>query len=347
MSSVEDILNELEKKTKISREELKKRIVQKQEELSGLVSLEGAAYLVARELGINLLEEVRRKLEIKNIVPGMRNVNTIGRVFKILNIVEFKRADGSDGRVANFYLGDSSGCVRIVLWDKQVSLIEEGAVKLGDVIQVFNGLAKENVFGEIEVTLGKYGGVRSVEDSFDLPSLEELNRSFIFAPQKADIANISPGGVFEVRGNIVQVFKTSFIFRICPVCGVGLREIEGKFRCAEHGEVESKPELVINSIIDDGTGSMRVVFFRDLAEKISGISASELAGLEEGERYEHIKEKLMGKELIIIGRVKRNKRFDRLELIGNSCKDLNVLEESKELAKEIELKLGNFTTVVS
>jgi len=344
--TIEDILNELEKQTKISREELNKKIVKKQEELSGLVSLEGAAHLVARELGINLLEEARRKLEIKNIVSGMRNVNVAGRVFKISSIVEFKRTNGSDGRVANFYLGDSSGYARVVLWDKQVSLIEEGTVKLDDVVQTFNGLARENVFGEIEVTLGKYGGVRNIEDSFGLPSSEELNKKFLFLPKRIEIANITPG-VFEIRGNIVQIFKTNFIFRVCPVCGNRVEETEGKFRCAEHGEVEPKPELVISAITDDSTGSMRVVFFRDLAEKVCNTSADELIRIEEEKRYDYIKDKLIGKELLVTGRVKKNKRFDRLELIANSYKDLNVLEESKELAKEIELKLSNFTTAVS
>lgn len=339
MVSVDEIVEEIEKRTGVSREEILKKIEEKQKELSGLISEEGAAHLVARELGINLLEEIRRKLEIKNIVPGMRNVNVVGRVFRVSRINGFKRADGSEGRVANFFIGDSSGFARVVLWDKQVKILEEEYVKLGDTVQVFNGLARENIFGDIEISLGKYGGVKVIEDSFDLPSVEELNRSF-FSPQRIKISEATPG-IFEVHGNIVQIFKGNYIFNVCPVCENTVKEIEGKFKCQEHGEIEAKPQLVISAVIDDGTGNLRVVFFRDLAEKISGISANELLKMEEEKRFEYLKNRLLGKEIVVSGRIKKNKVFDRLELVVNVCKHLNISEESKRLAKEIELKLDN------
>jgi hypothetical protein len=38
--------------------------------------------------------------------------------------------------------------------------------------------------------------------------------------------------------------------------------------------------------------------------------------------------------------VKKNKLFDRLEMMANDFKDLNVLEESKKLVEEIELAIG-------
>jgi len=338
MISVDEIVKEIEKRTGVSREEILKKIEQKQKELSGLISEEGAAHLVARELGINLLEEIRRKLEIKNIIPGMRNVNVVGRVFRVSRINGFKRADGSEGKVANFFIGDSSGFARVVLWDKQVKILEE-YVKLGDVVQVFNGFARENIFGDIEISLGKYGGVKVIEDSFNLPSVEELNRRF-FSPQRIRISEVKPG-VFEIQGNIVQIFRSNYIFNVCPVCENSVKEVEGKFKCQEHGEIEAKPQLVISTIIDDGTGNLRVVFFRDLAEKISGVSASELLKIEEDKRYEYLKKKLLGKEVIVSGRIKKNKIFDRLELIANAYKHLNISEESKRLAKEVELKLNS------
>ncbi|MEM5882882.1 MAG: DUF2240 family protein, partial [Candidatus Aenigmatarchaeota archaeon] len=103
MLEYEKILEEIIKRSNISREEIEKMIFSKQEELSGLISREGAAYLVARELGIEL-EPRKRRLEIKNIVAGMRNVNIIGRVFKVSEIIKFKRADGNEGKVASIFL---------------------------------------------------------------------------------------------------------------------------------------------------------------------------------------------------------------------------------------------------
>ena len=67
MFTLEEILSELEKNTKFSRKQLYERVKKKHEELSGLISLEGAGHLVARDLGVNLLLPEKRSLKIKDI----------------------------------------------------------------------------------------------------------------------------------------------------------------------------------------------------------------------------------------------------------------------------------------
>jgi hypothetical protein len=66
---VEELLEELERKSGLSREELTKRIEKKINELNNLITVEGAIYLVARELGIELPSE-RRRVMISSILPG-------------------------------------------------------------------------------------------------------------------------------------------------------------------------------------------------------------------------------------------------------------------------------------
>ena len=58
------------------------------------------------------------------------------------------------------------------------------------------------------------------------------------------------------------------------------------------------------------------------------------------DRSKLISKNLLGRELIVKGKVKKNKLYDRLEMVADDFKDLNVLEESKTLADEKELKLG-------
>jgi len=335
MVSLEKILDELEKQTDISREELEERINNKQKELSGLVSLEGAAHLIAKELGINLLDETRRKLEMKNIVSGMKNVNVIGRIFRISDIINFKRKDGSDGRVVNIFLADATGYVRIPLWNEQVNLVEEQTIKVGDIIQVINGMAKENVFGYVEISLGKYGSIKPLEEiDVELPSVKELlNKTFKQAETSIDMVD---GTSSELNGTVVHVFKGNFLFDTCSICGATLQD--GK--CLKHGEVKSTPNLVISCIVDDGIENMRAVTFRSLAEQFCGVATSELVNLSVEERYKLIAEKLIGKELLLRGRLKKNKIFNRLELIVNSFEEPNVLEKSKELIDKIKLKIG-------
>ncbi|MEM7825992.1 MAG: hypothetical protein QW412_04020, partial [Candidatus Aenigmatarchaeota archaeon] len=150
-------------------------------------------------------------------------------------------------------------------------------------------------------------------------------------PERALIKNIVPGS-FEVLASIVHVFKSNFLFKVCPVCGIAIEQS----KCSEHGDVEPNPALVVSCIVDDGSGDMRAVFFRETAERLLEAEAEEIADLDEEKRYELIAEKLMGRELILQGRVRKNKIFDRLELIVNEFKDIDVLEESKRLADEIE-----------
>jgi len=332
--SLEEILVELEKSTNSSREELMKKIEQKKSEFSDLVSLEGAAYLVANELGLDILEKRRRKLEIKNIVSGMKNVNLIGKIFNITSPVEFERQDGSRGKVVNMLVGDDTGSVRIPLWNDQVSLIENGILKIEDSIQVTNGMAKEGIYGGIEVTIGKYGTIDKID--FDgLPASDYLRKKYMGTElERTQIKELKPGKA-EILGTVVYVFKGRHFFEICPNCGNTLSRKDQKATCPQHGEVTPDHALLLTAIVDDGTSTIRTVFFREQAEKILGVSVKELEKMEDEKRYEYLKERLLGRELQLTGRVKKNKIFDRIEFIVTDAKDLNVLEESKRLAKEL------------
>jgi replication factor A1 len=332
--SLEEILAEIEKSSGLSREELKKRIEEKKQEFSDMLTEEGAAYLVANELGLDLLEKRRRQLEIKNIVAGMKNVSFIGRVFNITPIINFERQDGSIGKVVNIFVGDETGFVRVPLWNDQVKIVEDGELKPGDAIQVSNGISKEGIYG-IEVSIGKYGFINKIELE-DIPSLEQLRKKYLSSQgERTEIKDLSPGRA-EIVGTVVHVFKGKLFFEICPDCGNTLLKKDQKFVCPQHGEIVPSKALLITTIVDDGTANIRAVFFRDQAEKILQISAKELEEMEEGKRYEVVKERLLGRDLQLTGRVKKNKIFNRIEFIVGEAKDLNVLEESKRLAEELE-----------
>jgi replication factor A1 len=306
---VEELLQELEKKSGLSREELMKRIDKKISELDNLITVEGAIYLVARDLGIELPSE-RRRVTISSILPGMKRVNLIGRVFKISRIVEF--GVGNKGRVVNLFVGDSTGYVKIPLWNEQVDFIDQKKVKIGSLVQVINGFAREGIFGETEVSLGKFGllKVLNLEDS-EIPSAEELAQKFS-SFEKVKIKDIRPGN-FEITGFIVKVFKASYVYN-------------------SNGE----KAMVIPTLIDDGTGDIRVSFFKELAETLSRISVYELEKIEEEERKRFLEEKLLGKEITVEGRVKKNDMYDRLEMIATNIKPFNPTEESYKLVEELE-----------
>jgi ssDNA-binding replication factor A large subunit len=331
---LDEILNKIEKQTNLSRKDLMKKVDDKYEQMDGLITKEGAAYLIAREFGV-ALPATDRRLQMKNIIPGMKNINVSGRIFRISQVNDFERMDGTKGKVVNVFISDGTGFLRVPLWNEQVDMISNEIVKLGDAIQVTNGLSRENVYGDIEISLGKFGGLRQI-DNTEFPSEDELSKKFFsMFSERSLIKDIVPGN-FEVMATIVSVFKGKFLFAVCPVCNSSL---QGD-KCSEHGVVEPNYALVISCIADDGTGDLRIVFFRNLAERVSDISSQELVVLNEEERYQKIKDKLLGRELIISGKVKKNQMFERLEMMANDFKDINVLDESKKILEEIELKIG-------
>jgi ssDNA-binding replication factor A large subunit len=337
------VLERLEEKAKLSHDELMEKIKEKQSAFSDMLTVEGAAHLVAKDLEIKLLDGKLRKLEMKNIVPGMRSVNAVGKVFKISGIVEFTR-NGKPGKVVNLFIGDDTSYVRMPLWNDQVSLVEDEKLKVGDIVKVMNAMAREGMFGT-ELSLGKYGRVALYDEEVDvkLPDSEELADRYLSPSARQEriaIKDAVPGN-FEARAFIVQVFRSSFIFNVCPECGGKVTENNGKYECSMHGEVKPQPSLVISAVADDGSGSIRVTLFRSTAEQMSGLKAGDIAKMNSGERYEAVSKRILGKEFLLEGRVRKNQQFERTEMIVNSTGQLNISDETEKLIGAIGLKVGS------
>jgi len=78
---IELIKEKIIEKTQMSPKELDDKIKAKLEQLSGLISEEGAAHIIANELGVNLLQ-TQGVLKIKNLLPGMKNIEINGKIIR-------------------------------------------------------------------------------------------------------------------------------------------------------------------------------------------------------------------------------------------------------------------------
>ncbi|MEM7820177.1 MAG: DUF2240 family protein, partial [Candidatus Aenigmatarchaeota archaeon] len=144
------ILQKIIATTGMSNEDLEHRIAEKQRELSGLVSREGAAYIIAKELGLELFEKTKRRLEIKSIVPGLKNVTLTARLLRIFEARQFER-NGQKSSVANIILGDETGIVRLSLWDQQLELLKQ--LQPGLAVEIFGAYTKDDGRGGTEIRL--------------------------------------------------------------------------------------------------------------------------------------------------------------------------------------------------
>ncbi|MBI5347314.1 MAG: DUF2240 family protein [Candidatus Aenigmarchaeota archaeon] len=303
---IDNIIENIAKKAGIGKEEVREMVSEKYKELSEMISEEGAAYIVAKELGIN---KEKRGIKISDIKPNMR----VEMAAKIIgeNTRDFSTANGK-GRVQNLILADDSGTVRMVLWNEEIDRYE---LKKNDVIML-RGYAKEDSKGGAELRLGKYGIMEKVDE--DIPvvhSRGKYERNYIYGMKE---------GSGEIRAAVLHVFESKPFYQICPICGSGSKE-----GCPEHGNVEPADALVINAIVDDGTGSIRAVFFRDNAEKLIGHDVKKAKEL-----FIHgllFKNMPIGKEFILRGKCRSNKLYGRNEFVVGSIEEVDIKEEIRAL----------------
>lgn len=175
--SVDDVVGKICEHTDgMEEDKVRKMIEEKVIELSGLVSREGAAYIVARELGLSLLKESKRQLKIKNLMSGLRSVDIVARVMKSYEPREFQK-NGKTGRVANLLLGDETGTVRLSLWNDEVDLIEKDNIKEGDVVSISGGYVKMDNRDMPELRLGR-GNMDKTDLVVNIPEQKVIERRF-------------------------------------------------------------------------------------------------------------------------------------------------------------------------
>ena len=310
-----DMITKIKEASGLSDEDIKTKIDAKCTALSGLISKEGAAHIIANELGIKLVESNGK---IKDLLPGMRNIQVLGRVTQVYEIREFQRADGTPGKVGNFLLGDETGSTRIVCWGKHADILNE--LSPGTPVKVMSGQVRENR-GYAEVHLNDYSKIQlNPEEHIPEVAERKIERKQLNELQEN-------GQEVEVMGTVVQLFDPKY-FETCPQCSTRLKDVEGQWSCGQHGTVEPDYSYLVNVFLDDGTENMRVVLFRNQAEQLLSKTKEDMLNYRlEPANFEPLKTELLGEQFKFIGRAKRNTFFDRIEFIANKVYKANPEEE--------------------
>lgn len=325
------IIEKIKEKVNLSEEEINSKIKQKMDQLSGLISKEGAAHIIANELGIKLFEEISGKLQIKNILAGMRNVETIGKIQQIYEINEFQRQDGSTGKVANLIIADETGSIRIVLWGSQTDALKN--IKERDIVKIISGYTRENN-NRIEIHLNEKS---KLEINPEGETIKET-KQYVSTRKKINELEENDNDI-ELLGTIVQVFEPRF-FEVCPECNKRIRLRDEGFFCEEHNIVKPNYSYVLNLVLDDGTETIRTVFFRKQAENLLELNREKILEYKDApEKFEEIKNNLVGNTIKVVGRTNKNELFDRLEFITRLVfPKPDPKEEIERLKKETETK---------
>jgi replication factor A1 len=176
--------------------------------------------------------------KIGNLTQKSKKASVLGAVYDAYPVSEFKRKDGSSGKVRRLRLRDETGEVSLVFWNEKVD--ELGEVKKEDQLRIMNARVKTQLDGRIEL---------HVENATQIEKLvgqgQALSSSSIVPSEaKCKIADLKEeGGPFTIEATVATT--------------PNVREVT---------TVQKEKVLVASFDLTDDTGKIRISLWRKNAE---------------------------------------------------------------------------------
>jgi|GEM_PF-627244 len=274
--------------------------------------------------------------KIADLQNNLPSVIVAGRVMRIFPIKEFDSGERS-GKLASLILADTTGFSRAVLWNENADLVKD--INQGDLVRVKNAYTKQSLNGDLELHLSSRGSLDINPDGIDIPEMGNLLEQH--ADQK-NIIDINPEDRnIKVVGSISDVDENAMVFEICPECASRVENVAGEWLCDVCGEVKPSYSMVVSCSFEDDTGNLRAIFFRDLAEQLTGLSIADVMNIigqtgDELEPVRQAKDNLVGNKLSLIGNPRYNDFSDQLELMVTSISSLEGDNASRQEQKKKE-----------
>ncbi len=167
--------------------------------------------------------------KISEIKPGISGLNIVGKIIDLGTVRTFQRKDGTPGKVRNITIGDTTGKIRVTLWDAKA---EAPGFAVGDAVEIMNAYARENTFtNQTELQLGSGGSI--------VQSSAAVDYSETITP----IADIGINAAYSITGHVS-----------------GLDEIR------EFERSDGTKSKVSNIYVSDDTGRIRVALWGEHAD---------------------------------------------------------------------------------
>jgi len=318
----------------VGAEDIERMIRDKREQIGPHITEEGILSLIAAEHGIATQEKTGPALTIDAIVEGLADLNIAARVLRVFDEKEFRRDDGSVGRLQSLLLADQSGKIYLTLWDRDVEAYR-GKVHNGNVVRLVGASSTKGPSGP-QLRLG-FKGRLIVEDEGDHPDLAMARQR---PSTRKRLADLKRGDRYvEARGTVSNIYRLN-VYDACPTCQRRVTRTKDTFFCENcRARVVPRKAMVMEIGIDDGSAHMHATLFGDsasefLSEDADAVSRSFQEYLDAGYQprgvgleyvVEH-KPALLGKEIVVSGAVTE----DQFSGTVFNVYDINPLDIAKE-----------------
>ncbi len=158
-TSFEELLHRiLSSRKDLTRKELLQMISEKRDGAQKFFTNEAAARIVAMELGVKIADKpLQLNVPISDLVSGLSDVTITGQVVEIYPPKSFTRQDRTEGQFASLILKDTTGTLRVVLWNDKTNLVGDERVKTGHIVRVLHGYMRKGLDGRLELHVGSRG----------------------------------------------------------------------------------------------------------------------------------------------------------------------------------------------
>jgi DNA/RNA endonuclease YhcR with UshA esterase domain len=316
--SVDAVIQKIRAETNLSIEEVQNQIKAKVKELEGLVSEEGAAFIIAAELGVQVMRDsVTVAHKIAELKSGAKDIEIVAMVDRIFRTIDYVKT-GIAKQVSSLQISDETGSIRLVMWEDKARMAAD--LKRGQKLRVRGAQVKLNTRDNIpELHVGKYSTLIILQDAVRQSA------------KTMKLSELQAGEIVSVLADVVQVREPKLYF-VCPTCNKKVIPAPEGFLCPDHKKIIPKENIFCSYVLDDGTATIRAVAFGSTAEEFLGLKIEEIKAADAVELLERIQARLLGKTILIEGRVKENKNFSCLEIAAYS---VNMAPNPKELAVKL------------
>jgi len=268
-------------------------------------------------------EETKLLSEIES--ASDKPISTFGRIINIYPKKVFESKDGRERSVLNFMISDGSKTLKVAAWSPYSDVIEED-YSIGDIIFISDTLVKDGLY-DIELHLNWYSSLRkNPKLDIKIPELSELLENEY---EDGKIENLEDGKSYKLKGVIVTINRNALVFYKCPDCNTKVHNLGEDFICETCNKAVEPITNVFGSIeIDDATGITKATMFGNVVEKFFNINKEDYKkGISEDDKEElfsYLEDQLLGKKVVVCGRVKLNDFSGNLEMM------VDTIEQEKE-----------------